>query len=113
MDLPRVSDTLGSEVVSTSNWHGPLDQMPAWNKAKNRPVRDDIPYGASNRTLAERRASSAASLASSLEHKREQECLDRLDMHRRLLPLQERLEALGIDLDELIELIEARQKGAY
>lgn len=87
--------------------------MPAWNKPKNRPVRDDIPYGTSNRTLAERRAASAASAVTSAERKREQERQDRLDMHRRLLPLHERLESLDIDLDELIELIEARQSGKY
>lgn len=99
--------------MSTSNWHGDPAKIPAWNKAKNRPVRDDIPYGASNRTLAERRASSAAGLAASAERKREEERQDRLELQRRLLPVQQKLESMGIDLDDLIELIEARQTGKY
>lgn len=32
---------------------------------------------------------------------------------RRLLAINLKLEAAGIDLDELIELIEARQEGSY
>lgn len=37
----------------------------------------------------------------------------RLTEQRRLRVIREKLEAAGLDLDELIELIEARQKGEY
>lgn len=38
---------------------------------------------------------------------------ERDDRQRRLLASQQKLESVGIDLDELIELIEARQSGSY
>jgi hypothetical protein len=99
--------------MATSNWHDDPANMPEWNHAKNRPVRDDVPYGSSGRTLAERRASSAQGATAAADQKREKMIAERREQHRRLLPVEQKLEALGISLDDLIELIEERRNGRY
>lgn len=76
--------------MPTSNWRGDPDMLPAWNHAKKRPVRDDVPYGNSGRTLAERRTSSAEALKHCVE--RDQEEAER---QRSLPTLDEKVQAVG------------------